>query len=67
LGKKDMAALSAFLDKAQPLAALSQKQTDQAKPKEGDDPVASLSAEEKEAARLLGKTPAQFAAAKAQA
>ena len=67
LGKKDMAALSAFLDKAQPLAALSQKQTDAAKPKEGDDPVASLSAEEKEAARLLGKTPAQFAAAKAQA
>ena len=65
LGRKDMAALTVFLDKAQPLAALSQKQTDNHSPEQGADPVASLTAEEREAARLLGKTPEEFAAAKA--
>jgi phage I-like protein len=66
LGKKDMAALSAFLDKATPLAALSQRQTDTTKVKEKEGPTAALSAEEKEAARLLGKTEDEFAAAKAK-
>ena len=65
LGKKDIAALSAYLDKSQPIAALSAMQTKDKKPVDDADPVAALSAEEKEVARLLGKTPEEFAAAKA--
>ena len=64
LGSKDVAALSAFLDRAQPIAALSAMQTSTVKTPEAASPVAALSAEEKEAARLLGKTEEEFAAAK---
>lgn len=66
LGKKDMAALTAFLDNAQPLAALSQKQTDTVQKPSPDDPVAALTAEEREAAELMGKTPTEYAALKTE-
>ncbi|MDI3326773.1 phage protease [Pontibacterium granulatum] len=66
LGQQNLAALKGFLDKAQPLAALKALQTDTTdKAGKDEDPVASLSTEEKEVARLLGKTDAEFAKAKA--
>lgn len=62
LGKSDMAALKSYIDTAQPIAALKGKQTDG---KRLDEPgTAALTADEKEAARLLGKTDAEFLAAK---
>lgn len=60
LGKKDMAALTAFLDKAQPMAALTSMQTQTAEMPEDKTGVAVLSADEKEAAKLLGKSEAEF-------
>ncbi|MFN3879804.1 MAG: phage protease [Nitrincola lacisaponensis] len=66
LGQKDMAALSAFLDKAAPIAALKATQTRHAPPEDKNNPTAALSAEELEVAKLLGQTPEAFAAAKAQ-
>jgi len=61
LGKKDMAALQAFLDKAQPIAALAAMQTKDKQPDETTNPVAALSAEQKQAAELLGMTHAAYA------
>lgn len=62
LGQKDMAALSAYLDKAQPIAALGGMQTkDKAPEPHGNDPVAALSAEQKQAADLLGMSHAAYA------
>lgn len=66
LGEKDMAALSAFLDKAAPIAALKATQTRHAPPEDKSNPTAALSAEELEVVKLLGQTPEAFAAAKAQ-
>jgi len=65
LGKKDMAALQAFLDKAQPIAALAAMQTKTTEKPDDDSATAALSAEEKEVARLLGQTDEEFAAGKA--
>ncbi len=65
LGKKDMAALQAFLDKAQPIAALAAMQTKTTEKPDDGSVTAALSAEEKEVARLLGQTDEEFAAGKA--
>jgi phage I-like protein len=62
LGKKDIAALEAYLDKAQPIAALGQMQTTHREEKRED--AAVLSESDKEVARLLGKTEEEFAALK---
>ena len=61
LGNKDMAALQAFLDKAQPIAALAAMQTQDKKPDDVTNPVAALSAEQKQAAEMLGMTHAEYA------
>lgn len=58
---KGVAALSAALDACTPIAALAAKQTDSIPtPKSDAKGVAVLSAEQKEAARLLGKSEADY-------
>ncbi|EBT8579348.1 protease, partial [Salmonella enterica] len=60
-GQIGVAALSAQLEKKQPIAALSAMQTTTAKiPSQEKPAVAVLSAEDLAAARLLGKTEAEF-------
>ncbi|EOC0717303.1 phage protease, partial [Escherichia coli] len=60
-GQIGVAALSAQLEKKQPIAALSSMQTTTAKiPSQEKPAVAVLSAEDLAAARLLGKTEAEF-------
>jgi phage I-like protein len=61
MGKKDMAALRAYLDAAAPIAALTQSQTG-GNPPTGD--TQGLTAVELQAAALTGLTPAEYAAAK---
>ncbi len=61
MGKKDMAALQAFLDKSQPIAALAAMQTTGKKPDETNNPIAALSAEQKQAAELLGMSHKAYA------
>ena len=61
LGKQDMAALKSFLDKSQPIAALAAMQTNGQKPDETNNPVAALSAEQKQAAELLGMSHTAYA------
>ncbi|MGB0732121.1 MAG: phage protease [Pontibacterium sp.] len=65
LGKQDVAALKAYLDKAAPIAALSQQQSGGTPPEKTT--TTALTAEELEAARLLGKTTEEYAALKAEA
>lgn len=65
LGKQDLAALKAYLDKAAPIAALKATQT-QGKPDPAKTGVEGLSYDELEAAKLTGKTPKEFAALKAK-
>lgn len=66
LGNKDVAALKGFLDKAPELAALKGKQTQQFNlDNSNDDNVTALSAEDKEAASLLGINEDEFAKQKA--
>jgi phage I-like protein len=61
LGKKDFAALQAFLDKSQPIAALAGMQTDGKKPPaDTPDPLATLSAEEKKVCRECGISEADY-------
>ncbi|WP_420598632.1 phage protease [Neptuniibacter sp.] len=62
LGKTDLAALNAYLDKAQPLAALTRSQTD-GKPPVTDDKT-GLTEEELAVCSSMGLTPEQFKAAK---
>lgn len=64
--KHGVAALSERLKSAKPIAALSGMQTNTQKPDTSTDPLAALTAEDLEAAKLLGKTPEQFAALKAE-
>lgn len=63
LGARDMAALTAYFDKVQPLAALQGMQTDGKEP-EGESGTASLTAEEKYAADQLGLSHEDYAKAK---
>lgn len=65
LGKQDLVALKAYLDKAAPIAALKATQT-QGKPDPDKTGVEGLSYDELEAAKLTGKTPKEFAALKAK-
>ncbi|WP_054340388.1 phage protease [Neptunomonas antarctica] len=61
LGKQDMAALQAFLDKSKPIAALAAMQTDGTKPDADNvDPLATLSADEKKVCLATGISEADF-------
>lgn len=61
LGKKDFAALQAFLDKARPIAALAAMQTDGKKPAaDAADPLATLSADEKAVCLATGISEVEF-------
>lgn len=61
LGKKDIAALRAFLESTPPIAALRSQQTDGKKPPEGDN---QLTDEELAVCRHMNQTPEQFLKAK---
>jgi phage I-like protein len=64
--QQGVAALKALLDGRPNIAALSNAQTTETnQPNEQDTNIAKLSADEQEAARLLGKTDKEFAALKA--
>lgn len=65
LGRKDVAALSAYLAKAQPIAALTGAQTGGQPPAAKD--ANGLSADERAVAAACGLTPEQFAAGRATA
>ncbi|QEW05650.1 phage protease [Nitrincola iocasae] len=62
LGQKDMAALSAFLDKASPIAALKQQQTTTTTTtrEDPDNPLAALSAQELDVCRETGVSPEAY-------
>jgi len=60
LGKQDFAALSGFLDSAQPIAALSGMQTGGKEPKDDGQGIAALSAEESLVADQLGLSVEQM-------
>jgi len=60
LGKKDMAALQAFLDKAQPIAALAAMQTKDKAPDDTADPLATLSADERKVCEATGVSVEDF-------
>lgn len=62
LGKKDMAALTAFLDKAQPIAALTSTQTGGLPPSGTAKGDAQLSAAELAVCTAMGLTPEQYKA-----
>ncbi|MDF1486690.1 phage protease [Ramlibacter sp. H39-3-26] len=62
LGKKDMAALTAFLDKAQPIAALTGTQTGGLPPSGTAKGDAQLSAAELAVCTAMGLTPEQYKA-----
>ena len=62
LGKKDMAALTAFLDKAQPIAALTSTQTGGLPPSGTAKGDAHLSAAELAVCTAMGLTPEQYKA-----
>lgn len=64
LGKKDLAALTAYLDNAAPIAALTTQQAGQETPPRETD-AHGLTEEELEAAALTGKSPEEYAALKA--
>ncbi|WP_417594987.1 phage protease [Oceanospirillum sp.] len=64
LGKKDIAALKSYLDKSQPVAALSAMQAGDETPPPKDG-AHGLSHDELEAAKLTGRTPEEYAALKA--
>lgn len=68
LGNSNVAALKSYLDKTPAIAALKGSQTNGQPPAGADDKAnaSGLSAEELEAAKLTGKTPAQYAALKAK-
>ena len=61
LGKKDVAALRAFMESAPPIAALRSQQTDGKKPPEGDN---KLTDEELAVCRLMNQTPEEYLKAK---
>ncbi len=63
--QQGIAALKTMLDQRASVAALKGKQTTEIPPGDSDASVASLSVDDKEAARLLGKTDKEFAALKA--
>jgi len=65
LGQKDIAALKSYLDKAQPVAALSAMQAGDETPPPKDG-AHGLSHDELEAAKLTGRSPEEYAALKAQ-
>jgi len=64
LGEKDIAALSAYLDKSQPIAALSAMQTKEKKSVDDADPLAALSADEKATCVAMGISEADYLATK---
>ncbi len=63
--QQGVAALKSMLEGRPNIAALSSTQTTEIEKPDADKGVASLSADDKEAARLLGKTETEFAALKA--
>ncbi len=65
LGKTNMAALTAYLEKAQPLPALAGTQTGGKKPGADGGNASTLTADEVAVAAACGLTPEQFAKAKA--
>lgn len=65
LGKKDMAALTTFLDAATPIAALNQQQAGKETPPSTNNSH-GLTDDELEVAALTGRTPEEFAALKAK-
>ena len=67
LGKKDMAALTAFLDKAQPIAALTGTQTGGQPPAALATGAHGLSQDEMAACSAMGLSPEDFAKTKAAA
>ena len=67
LGKKDMAALTAFLDKAQPIAALTGTQTGGQPPAALATGAHGLSQDEMAACTAMGLSPEDFAKTKAAA
>ncbi|MBS0212316.1 MAG: phage protease [Proteobacteria bacterium] len=62
LGKKDFASLKAYVDSAQPIAALRKTQTDGKPPVDGDD--TGLSADELAICKRMSLDPKDFAASK---
>lgn len=68
LGNSNIAALKSYLNTTPAIAALKGNQTNGKKPEGADDQThaSGLSAEELEAAKLTGKTPAEYAALKAK-
>lgn len=61
LGGQDMAALKSYLDNAAPLAALKSMQSGDTDTPEENQGTAVLTADEKEAARLMGKSEEEYA------
>lgn len=60
MGKQDFAALSGYLDSAQPIAALTAMQTGGKSPIEGADGIAGLSADELAVCSSIGVDPEEF-------